>query len=252
MMSLSLLRIEGYKLIRLPLTWVLMSISLLLISLLFYRLCVDYLQLAQQNLHLQGQAPSISVEIIKPLCSWTIILFATLLPLLTANAFSQEFRQKTFYLLATSHKASSIVLAKYVSLFIMFSVQVAALLLIIATLNFETALDWGMITSAILAIIGIGSCFLSFGLFMSSLTSWPLVAIGLTFLGYLFWLLLEWLNPFPAQGFFLAKELSLLSHSYRLLNGMIYIPDLLYYVFFSIFWLVLCHFRIAHKLVNVE
>ncbi len=249
-MSITIGRLEIYKLVRHPMTWGLLSISIGLLSLVYYRLCVDYLHLAHRALHQRDIYPSLSIDVFKPLCSWTIVVLALIFPLFTTNAFSQEYRHNTFTLWAMSPlPARTIVFAKAKSLLFILLVMISVLILLISSLAFDAPLSYKMIASMLLGVALIGCCFLSFGLFISSIIPNPLFAMGITFLGNLGWMLLEWINPFPSS-WTLAKELSLLGHCYHFLNGILYSPDIIYFLIFTGFWLTLSVQVVNHKMTR--
>lgn len=251
-MSIAIMRIEGYKLLRQPMTWILLSISLGLLCLFFYRICVDYLYLMQQALNQRTLHTSVFVGIIKPLCSWALVIFALLVPIFTTHAFSQEFRFKTFTLWAMSPwRALEIVLGKFLSIFCLLFFILSFIALMIMTLGLETPLEWKTIVLSLFSIGLVGCCLISFGLFISSIIPHPLLAIGISFISNILLLLLEWLNPFPHQWEILGHEFSLLSHSYHALNGFFYSPDFLFYFLFILFWLSLTQRIIAHKMIQV-
>jgi len=244
--------LELYKLRRHPMTLFIISLCFGFMSLLFYRLCVDYLHLSHQALNTRNVAPSISFEIVKPLCSWTIILLAIVLPLFTTLSFSQEFRQKTFTLWAMSpQSAFTIVMGKCLSLVLLLSLFLAMLVLMIIQLSFSATLMWEMILLSLTMVGLIGWSIICFGLFISCCISQPLLALGVTYAGVLIWMLLEWLNPFGENHKALAKELSLLSHSEHALNGIAYSPDVVYFILTSLFWLCLTLKIIGFRLKSV-
>lgn len=248
-MSIDVTRLEIYKLVRHPMTWGIFACGVGFLSLLFYRLCLDHIQVVQHALYDRHSHASLSLEVIKPLCSWTIMLLAILIPLLTTQSFSQEYRQKTFYLWAMSpNSATSIVLGKTFSIAIFMLLLLTTMLLMISCLSLETPLVWPMVASSVFIVALTGCCFITFDLFISSLISTPLAAIGVSFLGNILWMLLEWLDPFPTIVFFLAKELSLLSHSYHALNGIIYSPDIIYYLLFIGFWFIMTQHIVTQKM----
>lgn len=238
MMSIRVAQLEIMKTLRHPMTWGIYSLSIMVLSLLFYRLCLDYLQVAQHALHHQGIQASLSLSVFKPLCSWTIMLLAIVIPLFSTQTLSQEFRQKTIYLWAKSpFKTHHILIGKMLSIVFIMLMILFVMLIMMASLAFEISLAWPTISSMlfITALIGLG--FICFDLFICSVISNPLFALATCFLGNLLLMLLEWLNPFPLSIYYLAKELSLLSHSYHFLNGILYSPDLIFYLIFCGFWL---------------
>ncbi len=233
-------KLEILKLSRHPMTLFIISLFVGIMSLLFYRLCVDYLHMSHHALNTRNVAPSISAEIIKPLCSWSIILIALIFPLFTTLSYSQESRQRTFTLWAMSPQtAYNLVFGKFLSLLLLLSLLLCILLCMIITLSFSATLAWKMILLSLLTVWLIGCAIISFGLCISCIFSQPLLALGLTFAGELVWMLLEWLNPFGEQFKFIAKGFSLLSHSEHALSGIAYSPDMLFFILASIFWLSL-------------
>ncbi|MGD9592944.1 MAG: hypothetical protein AB7V32_10525, partial [Candidatus Berkiella sp.] len=95
------------------------------------------------------------------------------------------------------------------------------------------------------------SSFLSFGLFVSSLFSNPILALGFTYVIEFAWLMLQWLNPFPKNFQFLAKELSLLNHCQHALLGIIYTPDLIFFILIMILMLTLTTRQVKHKMTHI-
>ncbi|MBS0285902.1 MAG: hypothetical protein JSR17_00880 [Proteobacteria bacterium] len=246
-------QIEIYKLVRHPLTFGVLSLSLGLLSLLFYRLCVDYLHLAHGALHAREISASISVEIIKPLCSWAILLMALTFPLFTTQSLSQEVKQRTFALWAMSSRtAFNIIFGKWLSILCFVGFIELILLLMIGSLFLNATLNWQMITLSLLTVALIGCCIISFGLFISSLISHPIFALLVTYIGLLLWMLIEWLNPFSKAYAYLAKELSLINHSYAAFHGIINMADFVFFILVSIFWLTLTSRHLAIKMTHVK
>jgi len=222
-----------------------------LLWLFFYRMLVDYLTLMQNALVQGSRHASLSLEVIKPFFSWGILVLAFILPVFTTNAFSVEFQQKTFYLWAT-HPVSALqlVLGKYVSILGVILLILSAMLLMILTLQIEATVDWQIILGGCVATMAVGSALVSFGLFVSCLVSSPLLAIGITVVGNMMWLLIEWLSPFSHRTV-PTGDLSLLGHSFHLLHGHFQSLDILFYVIFTTFWLLMSTRLIAYKIKQV-
>lgn len=228
---------ERYKLQRHPLTFLALSLIMLLSTLLFYRLCVDYFQLMQKAFE-SNTLLSVPTEIIQPLCSWHILLQILVLPLFTTLAFSQEYKNKTFYLY-TNHSFGStqIFLSKYLALCSLSITLISFLAALIITLT--TDLNWAWIGCQLLSTLLISFSIVSLSLCLSACISNPLTALVLSYLAIFLLSTIEWLNPFGKMGAILAQAFSLLSHSYRLMNGVIYSPDLFYYLIFNLLFIYL-------------
>lgn len=252
-MSIMVMQLEMKKWLPRPLLWSLWSLCFICISVFFYRLCVDYLQLSQKAMLQETGYPSVLLEIVKPLSSWSIILFSLLLPIFTTSAFSQEFRQQTFTLWANSTlSARAIVMGKFLGIFL-FPLSLTFIeFMMLSTLGFETKIDLGWLICSSMSILLITAAITTFGLFVSSTVANPIAAMSLTFIGTLGWMLLEWLNPFPKEWGLIAQHLSLLNHSYHLLNGIFLSTDFVYYVLFCLTWLLLTQHVITKKLKKYD
>lgn len=247
-MSWLIARLEYYKLIRHPLTIIFIALAIGLLWLFFYRLLVDYLTLMQNALLQGSRHASLSLEVIKPFFSWSIIVLCFVLPLLTTYAFSTEISQKTFYLWATHQvTAMELVLGKFLCLLGITLLILITMLFMLGLLQYEVALDWGMIMGGCFATLGISAAVISFGLFISSLLSIPLLAMGITLICNVLWLLIEWLIPLNHATFH-TQDFSLLGHSFHLLHGHFQTQDIAFYLLFTFFWLTLCVRSIRHKM----
>lgn len=251
-MTILIARLESAKLIRHPLTLLLISLTMGLLWLFFYRLFVDYLT-QMQNALVQGtRHESLCLEVIKPLFNWSMVTLAFILPVFTTFAFSVEMQQKTFSLWAMNHvSARQLVIGKFFSILGIALLVLLALSLMISALALEVSLDWGMVLGGATAFIGTSCAFISFGLFVSCLTSLPLLAMGLTVVANCLWLLIEWLSPFNV-GLLSTSDFSLLSHGFHLVHGHFQSHDILFYLLFTGFWLTMSSRLIAYKMKRVH
>lgn len=243
-MNLLIVRLETTKLLRHPVALGLIALTMGLLWLFFYRLLVDYLTLMQNALVQGSRHASLSLELIKPFFSWGLVVLSFILPLFTTFAFSSEFQQKTFYLWKTHPvHPMQLIVGKYLSLLGVTLLILCAMLLMIISLNFEAALDWGMIVGGSLATLCVSSSLISFGLFVSCIVTYPLLAMGITVTGNIMWLLMEWLLP--------DIELSLLGHSFHLLHGYLQSHDIFFYLLFSSFWLLMGSRVLSYRMKRV-
>lgn len=252
-MSLAIMQLEMKKWHPRPLLWALWALCFTCISVFYYRLCVEYLHLSQKSLLHVSASPSVLLEIVKPLSSWSIVLLSLLIPIFTTSAFSQEYRQHTFILWANSTRtARSIVFGKFFGIVLFPLSLVFVEFMMLSILAFEMKMDFAWLLCSSLSILFITACVTAFGLFVSSVSSNPLAAMTLTYIGTLSWMVLEWLNPFPKEWSFISQHLCLLSHSYHLLNGIFLSTDFAYYALFCIFWLTLTQLIISKKLKQYD
>lgn len=247
----TVIKLELKKWLPRPLLWVLWAIGFSLISILFYRLCVDYLLLAHRALTDNQAIPSLLPEIVKPLASWSIVLLTLLMPIFTTHAFSQEYRTHSFILWANSPLSSPcVVIGKFLALLLFPLSLMIAEFAMLAVLEYEAHLDIGWLISTFTCMMLIIANVTAFGLFISSISRLPQVTMMLTFVGTLCWMLLEWLNPFPAAWGKIAQYVSLLGHSYAFFDGTVITTDLFYYCASALFWLILTEKMIQRQWVH--
>ncbi len=245
-------QIECYKLIRHPLFLITLSLSFGILAILFHRLCLDYLHLAHHALNTRNIAPSLSEEIIKPLCSWSIIIMALILPVFTAYSLSQEYKQKTFIQWAMScFKARDIVLGKWLCLIVIVLFINSIMLLMMSILHMNASLHWQVIALSTLVVLLVGSCLISFGLYISSFCKNPLIALGITYLGELLWMLLPWLNPFHQPLDIWVQHFSIINHCHHAFLGIFFSPDLIFFILTTLFWLTLTIRQVNPKLTDI-
>jgi len=102
--------------------------------------------------------------------------------------------------------------------------------------------DIGPVLTGYIGVLLMAGCYVSVGVFASSLTENQIVAAVITFGFSLFMWVIGWgaQSADSATGQVL-KYLSIMEHMDRFLKGMIETSDLAYYLTFIIFGLFLCH-----------
>ncbi|MDF2944814.1 MAG: putative rane protein [Herbinix sp.] len=119
-------------------------------------------------------------------------IFVLLAPLLTMRLMAEENKQKTDQLLYTSPiSASSIVMGKFFAVFTVFLLVMAItctyplIMMLYGTIPFASAY------ASIVGFALLGAAYLAIGLFISSLTESQVVAAVISFIAFLFTLLME-------------------------------------------------------------
>jgi len=172
-----------------------------------------------------------------------VALFIT--PMLTMRLFAEEKRQGTIELLATAPlTGTQIILGKFLGALALFGVMMAAGLLNFALLwhYATTPPEWKPVATGALALLLIGACFISVGLFVSTLTRNQIVAGTLTFGLLLGIWILGWMDD-PSAGT-VAKALAylgLVTHLEDLMKGVLNLKDVVFYLSFIAFGLFLAH-----------
>ncbi len=109
-----------------------------------------------------------------------IVLF--LIPLLTMKLFSEDKKNRTDQVLLTSPVSiASIVCAKFLSAFVMLAICLSGYIIDGIVLSFIASPDWGVIFGNVLAMLLLGSAFISIGIFISAMTESVIIAAVFSF-----------------------------------------------------------------------
>ena len=162
----------------------------------------------------------------------TILLFFT--PVLTMKLFAEERKSGTIELLLTSPITDGqVVLGKFFASLTLVIIMLALTLIFPFLTQRFGHLDGGLILSGYLGLILIGSCFLAFGLLMSSMSKNQIVA-ALTSFGFfiVLWVIGSMVGRDGIAGKFLGY-LSFLEHYSSFSRGVILLRDVVYYMSFT-------------------
>jgi ABC-2 type transport system permease protein len=168
-----------------------------------------------------------------------VMLF--LFPLITMRTYSEEKRSGTIELLLTSPITDlQIILGKFFGAMLLYVAMLAVTLVHLAVLFIYGNPEWKPIATGYLGLLLMGGCFLSMGLFISSLTKNQIVAGAATFAVFLMLWIINWIGSFmgPTTQAVLA-HLSLTDHLDDFTRGVIDTKHLVYYFSFMAFGLFL-------------
>lgn len=119
-------------------------------------------------------------------------LVALLIPLLTMKLMAEENKQKTDQLLYTSPvTAVSIVLGKFLAVFTIYGIVVLCVCTFPLIMKLYGTVPMAAAYSGILGFALLGAAYLSIGLFISSLTESQVVAAVITFIVFIFTILMD-------------------------------------------------------------
>ncbi len=195
---------------------------------LFSSICGIVCWLASSNIFTIGQA---TMEPIYTTISW--ILFF-LIPALTMKSITDEKRNGTIELLLTKPiRISELILGKFLSTMILIVISLVLTLPYYLTIAFLGNIDHGVTILGYIDLLAISACYISIGIFASSLSHSPFTAF---FISIGIGLCLQWLfNMMSEQlgsGFFagLFGFLSINEHSDSLVKGVLDSRDIIYFV----------------------
>lgn len=220
----------------------------------FFSTAVSYFSFYSYQLsaqpYLAEQGLSLTEAIITNLFFNFSVILLLMIPLLTMRLIAEEQKQGTFELLLTFPvREAEVVLGKFLAVLAVFFVMlvpVAGQLSLLYAVGGQ--FEWGVVASAFGGILLLGTAFLSFGLFASSLSENQLISAVITF-GFLLLLwMIAWvaeLLPPGATGW--VNELSLIRHAEGFFKGIVELKHLLFYLLFAVFFLTLTVWRVETR-----
>ena len=179
--------------------------------------------------------------LIRQLLQNVTILILFIMPMVTMRTYSEEKRSGTIELLLTSPLTDfQIILGKFLGALALWATMLAVSLIHIGLLFVYGNPEWKPIATAYLGLLLLGGCFISVGLFISSLTKNQIVAGMVTFAVFLFLWVITWIGSFSGPTIDgLTQYLSIIDHYDDFGKGVIDTTHLIYYVSFITFGLFL-------------
>ena len=227
-----------------PSTWMILG-ALQFIFAWFFLARIDAFMLVQAQLAQIANAPGATLAVVTPLFGTIALIMMLLVPLFTMRLLAEERRNQTLTLLMTAPISSShIVLGKFVGLLSFLLLIIAEYALMVLTLAVGTQLDFGLLLSNILGLLLLTTCYAAFGLYISTLTSQPLVA-AITALAALFGL---WLVDFSTIDSGIAwRAFAPTSHFQNFNVGLLHSNDMVFFLLFSVTFLLLAIRRLNNN-----
>ncbi len=223
-----------------PLAWSVLAILQFILGMIFLSRVDEFVGVYQQQIATADNAPGATYFIVTPMYLWAGIIMLAVMPIMTMRLFAEERMNKTLTLLKSSPISSTqIVLGKYggVLLFVLLFILMISLMPIM--LSFGTNLDWSLILSSIFGLFLLLASFAAAGLFLSSLTSQPIIAAISSF-GLLMFLVVLYLSgDSQSNNSELFIYLSHFSHFETFVRGIIDSSDIVYYLLFIVGFLLL-------------
>lgn len=219
-----------------PLAWTLLALMQLVLAWIFLGRLDAFLEIQSQLIQITNP-PGATEVIAAPVFAMAAVVLMMATPLLTMRLIAEERHNNTMTLLLSAPVSiTDIVLGKFLGLMIFFSTVICLVLALSISLLAGGSLDFGLLLSNTTGVFLIAACFASLGLFISCLSAQPAIAAA----GALGALLLLWAIDIAANeinsflGFF-----SLFKHFENFNRGVIDSFDLVYFILFTLTFLVL-------------
>ena len=228
-----------------PIFYVITTVILIIYSYIFVNILSFFSMQSMQSGQFQqmGIALNINEMVIEPSFQNMAVVLLLIIPIVTMRSFAEEKKSKTFRLLLSSPvHLKEIIWGKFFACMIVITVMVLISSYSIGFLFMIGEPDIGPVLTGYLGILLTAGCYVSIGIFASSLTENQIVAAVITFGFSLFMWVIGWgaqtANSTTGQ---VLQYLSVIEHKDRFLKGMIETSDLAYFLSFIIFGLFLCY-----------
>jgi ABC-2 type transport system permease protein len=219
-----------------PLAWTVLAVIQLILAWSFFTQ-IDFFFNIQSQLATLPNAPGVTDLVVMPTFEVASIILLMVTPLLTMRLISEERRNGSIALLLSSPiSMTEIVLGKFTGIVLFMLIFITMISLMPLSLLMGTELDLGKLAAGMFALMLLLSAFSAAGLYLSSLTSNPVVAAISSF-GLL--LLLWIINSNTGDASNTLDQLSLLGHFAPMLRGLIDTADIAYFILFIATFLLL-------------
>ena len=216
------------------LAWIMMAVFMFVLGMVFVSMLGYYSEasmIAASSPFGAQQQLNPTDKVIVPTFKWVGYLMMFILPALTMRLIAEESRQGTLEMLFTYPVTDTeIVLGKFFGCLSVVGIMMGLTSGMFIALNRVVSIEWKVVAAGYLGVLLLGSAFISFGLWASSLTSSQLIAAAITYCG----LLSSWLVVIVGKEFESAKEifgdLSSMSHLSEMAQGTISTHHLVYYL----------------------
>jgi len=228
-----------------PVFYTLTSVFLILNGFIFLNILNFFSLQSFQAQQLRGRGIGLNINemVIEPSFQNMGVILLLIIPLITMRSFAEEKKSKTFALLLSSPiHLREIIAGKFLACMIVIGLMVFLSSYSTCYLVLIGNPEIGPIITGYLGILLMAGCYVSMGLFASSLTDNQIVAAVISFGLALFMWIIGWGAQAAGPGLGqLLEYLSLVTHLEHFLKGLINSSDLVYYVSFVLFGLFLTH-----------
>jgi ABC-2 type transport system permease protein len=231
-----------------PIAYVIIGLFALLFGWFFFVYLTVFVQRSTQMM--MGGGPSnLNQDMLRGVFLNSAVIILFVMPMITMRTYSEEKRSGTIELLLTSPVTDfQIIMGKFLGALALYAAMLLVTMLYMAIVFIYGNPEWKPIATGYLGLLLMGGCFLSVGLFISSVTKNQIVAGFLTFAVFLMLWVINWMadQSGPLMGAVL-KYLSITDHFDDFARGIVDTKHLIYYLTFITFGLFL-----TAKSVDVE
>ena len=243
-MILTIARKEFLSLLALPSTWLMLS-GLQFIFAWFFLARLDAFLQVQAQLAQIANAPGATLAVATPLFGTIALIMMMLVPVFTMRLIAEERRNHTLTLLLTAPISDMhIVLGKFLGLLMFLLLIIGSCTVMVMTLAAGTRLDIGLLFCNALGIFLLAASYAALGLYVSALTTQPVVA-AISAMAILFGLWLGEVSATDSNATWQVITPSSHFHSFNV--GLLNSADFIFFLLFSITFLLLTARRLHNN-----
>ena len=228
-----------------PIFYVVTTVFLIIYSFMFFNILnfFSFQSFQARQLQAMGMNLNLNEMVIEPSLQNMSVILLMIIPIITMRSFADEKKMKTFRLLLSSPvHLREIILGKFLACMIVVAVMILISSYSVGFLFLLGEPEPGPVVTGYLGVLLMAGCFVSVGIFASSLTDNQIVAAVLTFGFSLFMWVIGWgAQAAGSTTGQVLQYLSIVDHLDRFLKGLVNTSDLVYYLSFILFNLFLCH-----------
>ncbi len=219
-----------------PLAWVVLAFMQFVLALIFLRQIDGFLQI-MPRLARTPNAPGLTEIAVVPMFGVASMLLLMSVPLLTMRLVSEERRNQTMALLMSAPiSMTQIIIGKFLAMVVFLALINLLILAMALSMLAGGNLDMGLLAANLIGLTLLGCGFAAIGLFISCLTTHPVVAAVTSLAVFLGLWIINVAATNPQSWLHLY---SLLKRFEGFMNGSVAVSDLIFFVLLIVTFLVL-------------
>ncbi len=228
-----------------PIFYVVTTVFLFIYSYMFFSILnfFSFQSFQSQQFAQMGLTLNVNEMVIEPSISNMAVVLLFIIPLITMRSFAEEKKAKSFPLLLSSPvHLREIIAGKFLA-----CLGVVAIMLLLSSYSMVMVAwlgepEFGPILSGYLGILLMAGCYISLGIFASSLTDNQIISAVISFGFILFMWIIGWAAQATSSGLGeVLQYIALVGHMESFLKGILDSSDLIYYLTFIAFGLFLTY-----------
>ena len=228
-----------------PIFYIVTTVFLIIYSFIFFNILnfFSFQSFQAGQFQAMGMNLNLNEMVVEPSLQNMSVILLMIIPIITMRSFADEKKMKTFRLLLSSPvHLREIILGKFLACMIVVAVMILLSSYSVGFLFLLGEPEPGPVVTGYLGVLLMAGCFVSVGIFASSLTDNQIVAAVLTFGFSLFMWVIGWgAQAAGSTTGQVLQYLSIVDHLGRFLKGLVNTSDLVYFLSVILFNLFLCH-----------